>query len=131
MELDGAGPLKLTVDDILVQREEKEDMPVANEGDITVALDLHRDEDLAREGLAREIVHVIQNIRREKGLDVSDRIAVTYTDNGNSLAPAFDQFRDYIMGETLCTTLVRADEVKGDAVDIEGHTTRFEIKVVG
>ena len=131
MELDGAESLEITVDDILIQREEKEDMPVANEGDITVALDLNRDENLVLEGLAREIVHIIQNIRKEKGLDVSDRIAVTYMDNTNSLAPAFEQFRDYIMGETLCTTLVRVDEVEGDAVDIEGHTTRFEIKVEG
>ena len=83
-----------------------------------------------REGLAREIVHVIQNIRREKGLDVSDRIAVTYS-VPDEVAPAFDQFRDYIMGETLCTRLVRADEVDGDAVDIEDHTVMFEIKVEG
>ena len=120
-------PLELTVDDILIQREEKEDMPVANEGDITVALDLHRDEDLTREGLAREIVHVIQNIRREKGLDVSDRIAVTYG-VADEVAPALDQFRDYIMGETLCTSLVRADEVEGDAVDLEGHTVKFLVE---
>jgi len=128
LELDGADPLELTVDDILIQREEKEDMPVANEGDITVALDLYRDEDLVREGLAREIVHVIQNIRREKELDVSDRITVTYG-VPDEVAPAFEQFRDYIMGETLCTTLVRADAVDGDAVDIEGHTVMLEIKV--
>ena len=102
-------------------------MPVANEGDITVALDLHRDEDLVREGLAREIVHVIQNIRREKGLDVSDRIAVTYG-VADEVAPALDQFRDYIMGETLCTSLVRADEVEGDVVDLEGHTVKFLVE---
>ena len=127
LELDGAESLKLTVDDILIQREEKEDMPVANEGDITVALDLYRDEDLVREGLAREIVHVIQNIRREKGLDVSDRIAVTYG-VPDEVAPALDQFRDYIMGETLCTRLVRADEVDGDAVDLEGQAVRFLVE---
>ena len=137
LELDGAGPLELTVDDILIQREEKEDMPVANEGDITVALVLHRDKKLVREGLAREIVHVIQNIRKEKGLDVSDRITVTYSLSGNSmknkkaLVRVFKKFGDYIMGETLCTTLECKDEVEGDAVDIEGHTVMFDIKVVG
>ena len=55
---------------------------------------------------------------------------MTYMDNGNSLAPAFDQFRDYIMGETLCTTLVRADEVDGDAVDIEGQAVRFLVEKI-
>ena len=102
-------------------------MPVANEGDITVALDLYRDENLVREGLAREIVHVIQNIRKGEGLDVSDRIAVTYG-VPDEVAPALDQFRDYIMGETLCTRMVRADSVDGDSVDLEGQTVRFLVE---
>ncbi|MDP6038310.1 MAG: isoleucine--tRNA ligase, partial [Candidatus Latescibacteria bacterium] len=129
LELDGVDPVELTVDDILIQRKEKEEMAVANEGDITVALDLHLDEDLEREGKAREIVHVIQNLRKEKGLDVSDRIEVAYV-APDELASALDQFRDYIMGETLCRKLVREDEVDGDMIDLEGHSVTLQIKKV-
>ena len=127
LALEGADPFALTADDILIQREEKQGMAVANEGDITVALDLNRDENLVREGQAREIVHAIQNLRREKGLDVSDRIRVAYRTT-DGLAPAFDQFRDYIMGETLCTALNRAGDVAGDAIDLDGHAATFHIE---
>ncbi len=130
LELDGGDVLELTADDILIQRKEKEGMAVANEGDITVALDLNSDENLAREGQAREIVHVIQNIRKEKGLDVSDRIKVTYS-APDALRPALDQFQDYIMGETLCISWVRADEVAGNALDIEGHPVTFKLEKAG
>ena len=127
MELDGAAPFALTADHILIQREEKPGMAVANEGDITVALDLNRDENLVREGRAREVVHVIQNLRKARGLDVADRIRVTYR-AADALAPALDQFRDYIMGETLCTALERADDVAGDAMDLDGHSATFHIE---
>lgn len=127
MELDGAAPFALTADHILIQREEKPGMAVANEGDITVALDLNRDENLVREGRAREVVHVIQNLRKARGLDVADRIRVTYR-AADALAPALDQFRDYIMGETLCTALDRADDVAGDAIDLDGHSATFHIE---
>ena len=127
MELDGAAPFALTADHILIQREEKPGMAVANEGDITVALDLNRDENLVREGRAREVVHVIQNLRKARGLDVADRIRVTYR-AADALAPALDQFRDYIMGETLCTALDRADDVVGDAIDLDGHSATFHIE---
>ena len=130
MELDGIDPVEITVDDILIQRKEKEEMAVANEGDITVALDLHLDGDLVCEGRAREIVHVIQNLRKEKGLDVSDLIELTYV-VPDELASALDQFREYIMGETLCTELVRVDEVDGDTFDLEGYSVTFKVEKAG
>jgi len=130
LEVDGMDPVELTLDDILIQREEKEEMAVANEGDITVALDLHLDADLEREGLAREIVHVIQNLRKEKDFDVSDRITVSYSAPDEAVA-AMDQFQDYIMGETLCTSLNRVDAVDGDVVDLDGNEVGFGIEKVG
>jgi isoleucyl-tRNA synthetase len=120
LEIDGVGSVELTVDDIIIHRDAKAEVAVANEGDITVALDLHLDADLEREGLAREFVHVIQNLRKEKDFDVSDRIRVTFA-APDAVAQAVDQFRDYITGETLCTELVRAEKVVGDTVDMEGH----------
>jgi len=128
LEVDGIDPVELTVDDILIQREEKEEMAVANEGDITVALDLHLDADLEREGLAREMVHVIQNLRKEKDFDVSDRITVSYS-GSDDVAEAVDQFREYIMGETLCTELERGAGV--DVVDLDGQEVAFRVGKVG
>jgi isoleucyl-tRNA synthetase len=129
MSLDGIDPFDLALEDILIQREEKEGMAVANEGDITVALDLHLDADLKREGLAREMVHVIQNLRKENGFDVSDRITITYS-GSDEVAGAVGQFQEYIQGETLCTSLERVDAVDGNAVDLEGHSVVFDVEKV-
>ena len=130
LDVAGAGDVEISVDDIIVHREEKAEVSVANEGDITVALDLHLDGDLKCEGLAREVVHVIQNLRKEKGLDVSDRIRVTYAAT-EELAAAIAQFQGYIMDETLCTSLVRAEKVDAGAVDVDGHAAAFEIEKAG
>ena len=97
-----------------------EDVPgwtVANEGALTVALDVEVTDDLRREGIAREIVKKIQAIRKESGFEIVDRIAVTLSANEASDA-AVEQFRDYICNQVLADTLV-VDAALADGEDIE------------
>jgi hypothetical protein len=72
-----------------------------------VALDLNLDEELRREGLAREIVHAVQNARKDAGLQVEDRISLALGGDG-ALLEAAEAHRDYIAGETLAVQLTIA-----------------------
>ncbi len=95
--------LNITKDDLMIFRKEKEGLTVATENNITVALDTHITLELKEEGFAREFVSKIQNIRKEIGLEVSDRIAVEY--NAGVFEHAINAFKNYIMSETLTDKL--------------------------
>ena len=88
-----------------------EDMPgwlVATEGQLTVALDIVQTPELIREGNARELIHPIQNLRKESGFDVTDRIeTVIYADgdNYNTIGDALEHFGDYVAAQTLSVSL--------------------------
>ncbi len=100
--------LKLTAEDIEIRREEKPGLAVANEGDVTVALDLNVDGDLELEGIAREVVHTIQEQRKKLQLNVTDRISVR-VEGAARLGLAVDAHREYIVSETLADNLVFAE----------------------
>ena len=102
IEVDGKH-LELTTDKIVVNREEKANLRVVNEGTLTVALDTEITTELLQEGAVRDLVRGIQNLRKERGLEVTDRIELTVSATGgdSSLAEAFERFREYVMTETL------------------------------
>ena len=94
---------------------------VANSGAITVALDITISEVLKQEGLAREIVNRIQNMRKDKGLDVTDRILVKIQEN-EVLNTAINNNLNYICSETLTgdLQLVRnLNNATATAVDVD------------
>jgi isoleucyl-tRNA synthetase len=99
--------------DLTLVMEPLEGYEVEAEAGRAVALALELDDELVREGLAREIVHAIQNARKQAGLDVSDRIALTLG-GGAALVEAARTHEDYIAGETLATSVTyeEADELK-------------------
>ena len=130
LTLSGGEKVDLTYEDITVMRAEKEGICVAAGEGITLALDTALTDDLVREGLARELVSRIQNMRKESGLDVSDRIRVSLTADPEVCAAA-DAFRSYISGETLavavnCTSAEVTDGA--DTADINGHKCRLAIE---
>ena len=94
---------------------------------IGVALDCTLDDALVRGGYGREIVNRVQRARKEKGLNVADRIVVRF-DGTRELLVAADEHRGYIMQETLCTTFER-DEFIDSAVEseIDGKAFRFTV----
>lgn len=95
----------LTLSDLLIDRGPKDDRLIATEGGVTVLLDTKLTPELLREGMARELVNRIQTLRKDSGLNVSDRIRVCVAATGE-LAAAIESNRAYIAGETLATELV-------------------------
>jgi isoleucyl-tRNA synthetase len=90
----------LSAEDVILTMSAPEGYSVEREGAHAVALELTIDESLRREGLAREIVHAIQNARKSAGLEVEDRIALALSGDTTLLASA-EAHRDYVVGETL------------------------------
>ena len=95
-----------------------EDMPgwlVASEGKLTVALDITITDELRREGVARELVNRIQNIRKESGFEVTDKIRVEI-ESTDLTAPAVESFAEYIAQQTLSLEVKAVKEPAGDFV---------------
>jgi isoleucyl-tRNA synthetase len=95
-----------------------------------VALALELDEELRREGLAREIVHAVQNARREAGLEVTDRIELTLGGDPE-LVDAARAHESYLTGETLATSVVYDGAEAETATEIEGRQLRIAVEKAG
>ena len=98
----------LTADDLLLTLRPPDGYSVEREGTHAVALDLAIDDDLRREGRAREIVHAVQSARKSAGLAVEDRIKLSLAGDP-ALLDAAASHRDYLVGETLAVALHLGD----------------------
>ncbi|GMO44979.1 MAG: isoleucine--tRNA ligase [Termitinemataceae bacterium] len=94
----------ITADKLDIKRTEKAGFRVINEGSLTVALDTAISETLRREGDVRDLVRGVQNLRKESGLDVSDRIKLTVF-GSDKLKAAYESFTAYIASETLASQI--------------------------
>ena len=107
-----------------------EDIPgwlVANEGRLTVALEVTITEALRREGIARELVNRIQNIRKNSGFEITDKIKVVLSKNSLT-DDAVNEYNTYICNQVLATSLTLADEVT-DAVELELDDCTLHVNV--
>jgi len=95
--------VELTPEDVVIERIPREGLVVASEGDLVVALETELTDDLVREGLARELVSRVQNLRKAAGFEVTQRIRITLHGHEDIVA-AVTAFREYIEGETLCVS---------------------------
>src|SRR5262249_19556807 len=86
----------LALEDVLLQRTTKGEAAVATDGHVTVALDTHLDDALRREGIARDVTSLLQTARRDAGLEVSDRVDVTWTCADDTVAAALREHADAI-----------------------------------
>ena len=118
LEKNGSYTLQLDGTDVVVEAADveifSEDIPgwlVANEGKLTVALDVTVTEELRREGIARELVNRIQNIRKSSGLEITDKIKITLSKNQQT-DDAVNEYKDYICNQVLGTSLTLTDEVE-------------------
>ena len=126
IELDGK-MINLELSDVEISSKDIEGWLVANEGSITVALDVTISEDLRKEGVARELINRIQNARKDRGLEVTDRIKLTILKFGD-LQESIDNNKEYIMSETLTEELVFVDQLI-DGLDIEFDTIKSKILI--
>ncbi len=108
-----------------------EDMPgwlVANNGTITIALDIELTPALIEEGIARELINRIQNLRKSSGLEITDRITVQL-ENREEIAAAVINCNDYIASQILATSLTLVDNLTdGTALEMDGYTINCIIK---
>ncbi len=96
----------VSAEDLTIQRTELPGLAVATEDGITIALDTELNDELIADGLAREAVSKIQNLRKEVGLEVSDRIEIAWATADKVLADALRKACDYISGEVLAVKFV-------------------------
>ena len=118
-------------DDVTLVLQPLDGYQVERSGTHAVALNLELDEELRREGLAREVVHAVQAARKNAGLDVEDRISLTLGGDEELLAAARDH-EDYVAGETLATSLT-FDGAQGESesTEIEGRRLSISVRLAG
>ena len=110
--------LGITTDDVIISSQDIPGLLVANNKGITVALDITMDETLIEEGIARELVNRIQNIRKDSGLEVTDRIRLSITKH-DKISAAIATNNKYICEETLADEIVIVDNEPKNGVAIE------------
>jgi len=101
----------LSLDEVEISSQDIEGWLVANQGNLTVALDVIISENLRKEGIARELVNRIQNLRKETGLEVTDKIKLSVKKDG-IVDDAVRVNEEYIKNETLTNELILIDEIK-------------------
>ncbi|KWW30234.1 MAG: isoleucyl-tRNA synthetase [bacterium P201] len=127
LDVDGVS-VDLTLEDALISTQDIPGWAVTTQDDLTVALDMTLTDELVQEGLAREIVNRVQNLRKTGGFEVTDRI-VLFVENNDKIEPALDKFGDYICTETLATInkVSALDEVEPEEL-VDGITAKLLIK---
>ena len=115
----GGKSIELTEDDVEINSEDIPGWQVINDGKLTVALDITITEALKEEGIAREFINRIQNLRKERGFEVTDRIELTVLQH-ERMKNSLINNKDYICAEILAEKLNLVDSLDGeDAVDVE------------
>jgi isoleucyl-tRNA synthetase len=116
----GGEEITMTLDDVEIISEDIPGWLVANEGVITVALDIHITDALRQEGMARELINRIQNIRKESGFDVTDKIEVVIEKHG-LINDAINTHGEYIGSQTLAESISVADTLENN------HTKQIDL----
>lgn len=126
IDVDGT-KVNLTTEKLVVERLEKEDLKIVNDGTLTVGLETKITDELKKEGYARDLVRGIQNLRKESGFAVTDRISLKVSGDAN-LKGSFEMFKDFIDGETLSTSSSWQDSLpNGTKVEADDANWNIEI----
>ena len=128
LSLEGGGEAVIDVADVDIYSEDIPGWLVANEGRLTVALEVTITEPLRREGIARELVNRIQNIRKSSGFEITDKIKISLSKNPQT-DDAVNEYKDYICGQVLATSLVLADTVE-NGVELELDDCSLHVRVI-
>lgn len=122
------GEIELNEEDLAIQRTELEGLKILNDGKLTVGFDTRVTEALMLEGIARDLVRTIQNMRKDSAFDVSDRISLRL--NGDEqVKKAFEVFKDYICSETLAVDASFNPAMDCPAIDCSDKQVQIEIEV--
>lgn len=121
--------ISITIEDVEIASQDIEGWMVANSGSLVVALDVNITPELANEGVARELVNRVQNIRKNSGFEVTDKIEIS-VEQKPLLEGAVEQFREYICTETLATNLEMRASISDitETLEIDGEEVKIFIK---
>ena len=106
-----------------------EDIPgwlVSNEGNLTVALEVELNDDLRNEGMARELINRVQNMRKEAGFEITDRICV-YVSHIDAMEKAIGNYSDYIKGQVLADNIEVSDDNRGTEVEFDDFKLYIDV----
>jgi isoleucyl-tRNA synthetase len=122
------GGFGLVVEDVIISSEDIPGWAVATEGTLTVALDITITEALKKEGIARDFVNRIQNLRKEMGMEVLDKIQIEVAEDSATVNAALREFSDYIQTETQALGLsVKPSVQEGVLIDMDEYSLRVKI----
>ncbi|MGE3954889.1 MAG: isoleucine--tRNA ligase [Parachlamydiales bacterium] len=125
LEVEGE-KISLTPEDVAIQRSVKGDLEALNEGELTVLFDTKLDEELLLEGLARELVNRVSQMRKEAGLEYTDRITLTI-ETTPRVQEAFGKHADYVQHELLATEVTFA-ATDGEAGELNGESCKVKLQ---
>ena len=120
---------EINLDDVEIISEDIPGWLVANEGRLTVALDITLTDDLKKEGIARELVNRIQNLRKSKGLDITDRINVVLSDI-SEIKLAVADYKSYIASQVLADEIALKNDFGGEDVDMDGFIIQVSLEKI-
>jgi isoleucyl-tRNA synthetase len=124
------GGFELALDDLLISSEDIPGWSVASEGTLTVALDITITEELKKEGIARDFVNRIQNLRKEMGMEVLDKIQLEVKQNSDIVNAALKEFSPYIQTETQALNLdIKPSIEEGVMVEMDDFVLSVKINV--
>ncbi len=136
LEKEGIFKLVVNQEDVTIELSDteiiSEDIPgwlVANQDRLTVALDIEISDDLLKEGIAREFVNRIQNLRKSQDFEITDRIAISISSN-QKLDSAIEEFSDYIKTQVLADTLTITTSIHSNEIDVNDEAITIEVEKI-
>jgi isoleucyl-tRNA synthetase len=124
--------LKIPMEELTVETKPRIGVRVISEGGYSVALDTTITDELRNEGLARELIHKVQEMRKQAGFEISDRIKLRYQ-GSKDVKKAISQYLKHICNEILCLDLIEGEEISGDFVkdlNINGEHVQVGIEKI-
>ena len=119
---------EITTDDVEIISEDIPGWLVANEGNLTIALDISITNELRKEGLARELVNRIQNMRKNSGLEITDKIHLQLSSTTKEMNDAIQDFKHYIMKQTLAED-IQFNDCLSDGTELDFEDFSLSIKI--
>ncbi|MEP2773847.1 MAG: isoleucine--tRNA ligase [Fulvivirga sp.] len=123
------GPITLSLEDVEISYQDIPGWSVATEGKVTVALDITLTDDLKKEGIARDLVNRVQNLRKDMGLEVQDKIKINIEKNTELVNAALEANKEYICQETQALSLdITESLVDGNLLEMDEHKLKVKIE---
>jgi isoleucyl-tRNA synthetase len=126
IDIDG-NSVDLTPDDVLVGTEQATGWACADESGLQIALSTELNDDLLKEGMARDLVRHVQQLRKDFDLQITDRITITYSADSHSTSDCVAKWGDYVCGETLADSITESSDVPADTKHVSVGEEKVQI----